>query len=276
MSEKALKTVQRHEHILGAVREFVSKNFPGISIEAADGPADSVLVTPPPPKKLSRSPDEVARELVEVLFPELGGDFTPAAMRRRTIATLAAQNWALKLVEEFRGSIESGAAERKKLSGLLDLAKDAMRSQQIQIQELQSDLKQAVELRGVHADRAKEELETKLANAERQHATDQSLLQTALRERDEARGELVVEKAKLAGLDHDHRLLMSAVSGNAEAPKKADEYLAAAVEKRHEFWGEHARRSPTAQLVLGDIIKARAALQPLTLVNGKTEQSKTA
>lgn len=273
MSEAALKTVRSAETVAVLVRDFIKKEFPGLSFDSMEIIENGM---PPAPVKNVRTPDDVSKELVDVLFPELRGDFSSAGLHRRSIATITIKQWAYKLVEDFREAIEAGVERRKQLNSLLDLAKELVRSQEIQLQELQGDLKQAVELRGVHADKAKEELAIKLANAERNHAADRHLLQLALAERDEARGELAVEKGKAIGLAADLSLVMTAVSGNAEAPKKADAYLAAAVEKCHEFWGENARRSPTAQLVLGDVIKARVALQPLTLVNGKTEQAKTA
>lgn len=273
MSEAALKTVQRQEQIETMLRTFVKQNFPEMAL---DGVEITARTEPAQPVKKLRTPDDVAKELVDVLFPDLQGDFSAPAMHRRSIATITIKQWAHKLVEEFREAIDRGETRNKELHGLIKLAKEAMLTSDLQIQELQSNLRQAEELRGVHADKAKDELGVKLANSERNHATDQRLLQLALAERDEARAELVGQKAKYDGLERDHQMLMTAVSGNAEAPKKADQWLAAAVEKCHEFWGENARRSPTAQLVLTDIIKARVALQPLTLVNGKTEQSKTA
>lgn len=270
MSDNALKTVRREDLMAGAVKDFVKKHFPEFALSGIDvGPG-------PKPLKKMPTPDEVAYELVKTLFPELDGDFTPSAQNKRSIATIVAKKWAHKLAAEFLDGMNAAEDHVERQTELLKIARDTLLAQDAKIKDLQSETRQAIELRGVHADKAKDELQTKLANAERLHLSDQQLLQAAIRERDEARGELVVFGGKMMGLERDLGNLMKAVSGNAKAPKEADAYLAAAVEKCHEFWGENARRSPTAQLVLGDIIKARVALQPLTLVAAKPAQEKTA
>lgn len=273
MSEEATKRAQRAQHMADMVRDLVKKQFPEFAL-------DGIEVAPTPksgiPSKKYPTPDEVARNLVETLFPELAGDFTPHANHRRSIATIVAKKWASQLVEQFREGIEAGEQRNKRLRELVEEGLSLAQDARIEIEELQGDVRSAQELRGINADKAKDALQIKLDNAERAHATDKGLLETALRELAEARNELVAQQAKYDGLDRDHRQLMTAVSANAKAPKLADGWLAKAVEKCHEFWGENARRSPTAQMVLGDIIKARIQLQPLTLVGVKAEEAKTA
>lgn len=269
MSEAATDIAKREGMMAEAVKDFVKKHFPEFALTGIDVSSGSKSARKVP------TPDETARELMEALYPDLLGDFSSSANHRRGIALLVIKKWASKLAGHFLDGMNAAEAHVERQTELLKISRDTLLLQETQIKDLQSELTQVREVRGTYADKAKEALQVKVDNAERLHLTDRQLLQTALRELNEARAELEGHKTKAAGLERDLSLLMKAVSGNAEAPKKADAWLAKAVEKCYEFWGENARRSPTAQLVLADLIKARVELQPLMLVGTKPVQEKT-
>lgn len=252
-----------HATVEREIKALMQSRFPGMKLEIVGGSSFH--------RRLGGqkvSPIELDRKLVEQLFPE--GEFREA---KRGIAMLLVADWRTEYVEGFRAEVKKMLAIQEETRREIETGMKENVQQAAQIKDLQSELRQAVELRGVHADKAKEALEKKVANLERLLADEQAAHARARDHLRQRAAEITTHEQKAIGLERCVTELTTAAAGNAALAQEADAFLAGAVDKITERWGEAARGSPFAALILADVMRARGKISPPTLA---TAQSATA
>lgn len=214
---------------------------------------------------------QLNRELVEVLMPELRDPTRPLDQARLASALQVVDKWHQELIVHIGRTVYGITKDSVGIRSELEKAKAATVAAELRVQELQGDLRAAIEGRGMYESKVKTELEAKLAHKERMLTLANELAETRGAVIEQLQAEIKGRLAAVQGYELSISQLTTAAANNAEQARRekaetarlmteARQHLSEARDNIDDRWGGKA--GPFMEAIRNDIVLALTKLPP--------------
>lgn len=182
--------------------------------------------TTPGPNRILKSPDELDRELVECLLPELRGSPDPRDHVKMATACQRVSRWRAEFLAEMRDAVKAIGLSGDKRDEILKEAKLAMERHDLQLQELKRELRSAQELTGMNESKKVAAVQGQLTAKEQENRKLRGELETKQQALAQAEAEIAARKTQVDAYERDMGALAKAAANQAEATRQDNQATA--------------------------------------------------